>query len=72
VCCGVIRSDKGRTNVKRSRHLVRAGLLLAVLGLAIAMSGAASGGSAKQNDKRIDPALVKRLKDNARGSVSIS
>jgi Zn-dependent metalloprotease len=72
VCCGVIRSEKGRTNVKRSRHLVRAGLLLAVLGLAIAMSGAASGGSAKQNDKRIDPALVKRLKDNARGSVSIS
>jgi Zn-dependent metalloprotease len=58
--------------VKGTRHLVRAGFLLAVLGLATALSGAASGGSAKQSARGIDPALVQRLKDNARGSVSIS
>jgi Zn-dependent metalloprotease len=46
-------------------------VLAALLCLAFGISGSASG-SAKQSAKGIDPALAKQLRDEARGSVSIS
>jgi Zn-dependent metalloprotease len=59
--------------VKRRLRSTSNGLLALLLGLLLtlgipASTGAAPGGAAKQ----IDPALVKKLKDNARGSVTIS
>jgi Zn-dependent metalloprotease len=46
-------------------------VLAALLCLAFGISGSASG-SAKRSAKGIDPALAKQLRDEARGSVSIS
>jgi Zn-dependent metalloprotease len=47
-------------------------VLFVVLALATVLSGAASGGAARANDKGVDPALAKQLRDEARGSVTIS
>ncbi len=57
--------------MKRPRSLVGFATLLAVLGLATGIATAATGSSVRVG-KEIDPALVKKLKDNARGSVAIS
>lgn len=59
--------------MKRRLRSTSNGLLALLLGLLLtlgipASTGAAPGGGAEQ----IDPALVKKLKDNARGSVTIS
>ncbi len=53
------------------RRIARLGALLVLLGLMTgAVSGTANGGAA--SDKGPDPALVKKLKDKARGSVALS
>ena len=45
--------------------------MLVVLGLATGIATASTAGTARVGSS-IDPALVKKLKHNARGSVSIS
>jgi len=58
--------------VKNTRRFARLGVVLVLLGLmTVALSGAASGGASKAG-KGIDPALAKKLKDDARGSVALS
>jgi Zn-dependent metalloprotease len=59
--------------VRNSLQFARMGALLVLLGLmTAALSGAASGGTTKANGNGPDPALVKKLKDTARGSVTLS
>jgi Zn-dependent metalloprotease len=48
------------------------GLLVVVLSLVLTLSFPATAGAKPSGAKQIDPALVKKLKDTARGSVTIS
>jgi Zn-dependent metalloprotease len=48
------------------------GLLVVVLSLVLALGFPASAGAKGEGPRQIDPALVKKLKDSARGSVRIS
>jgi Zn-dependent metalloprotease len=58
--------------VKKTRRFARLGALLVLLGLmTAALTGAASGGASKAG-KGIDPALLQKLKEKARGSVTLS
>jgi Zn-dependent metalloprotease len=57
--------------VRDTRRYARLGVVLVLLVLATTISGAASGGSTK-NGKGVDPALLQKLKEHARGSVTIS
>jgi Zn-dependent metalloprotease len=57
--------------VKPASRFLSLVLFLGALVLATGLTGAATGTTAKSQDGP-DPALVKKLKDNARGSVTIS
>lgn len=58
--------------MKTTRRFARLGALLVLLGLmTAALTGAASGGASKAG-KGIDPALLQKLKEKARGSVTLS
>ena len=48
------------------------GLLVLLLSLVLALGFPASAGAKGEGPRQIDPALVKKLKDSARGSVTIS
>src|SRR5262245_21614622 len=64
------RSEKGRL----MKHSLRATLLVACLvsfGLTLGLTGA-SGSQTAKGPKDLDQALVKKLRDEARGSVTIS
>ncbi len=59
--------------MKDFRRIARLGALLVLLGLMTgAVSGAATGGATVASGNGPDPALVQKLKDNARGSVALS
>jgi Zn-dependent metalloprotease len=58
--------------MKRSRRPVRVGALLVLLGLVTGLGGAAGVEAKPGQGKGADPALVQKLKDGARGSVTLS
>src|SRR5262245_47029239 len=61
---------KGRSIVRRSWRLLGAGLVVAALGVAAAIGGATAGASGTSG-QGVDPALLQRLHNSARGSVSV-
>ena len=58
--------------MKRTRRLARVGVLLVLLGLLAGLGGTGSGDAKEGNGKGVDPALLQKLEDGARGSVSVS
>ena len=58
--------------MKRRPRSTLIGFLVLLLSLALLLSFPISAGAAPGGAKQIDPALVKKLKDGARGSVTIS
>ena len=55
-----------------SRRLARFGALLVLLGLVAVLGGAGNVEAKAGEGKGVDPALVKKLKAEARGSVALS
>ena len=58
--------------MKRTGLTVRFGVLLVLLGLVASLGGAAGVEAKNGKGKGVDPALLQKLKDTARGSVTVS